>query len=76
MICPKCEDGFISEPTPKPFVITYRGFSKTLGVLVYLSCSNCLYESTEPLKANVDIDAEMILFKREINRQLSVGYEF
>ncbi len=76
MICPVCKDGFISEPTPKPFVITYRGFSKTLGVLVYLSCSNCLYEATEPLETTVDIDAEITLFKREINRQLSIGSEF
>lgn len=73
MICPVCKDGYVSEPTPKPLVVTYRGFNKTLGMLVYLSCSNCLYESTEPLATTVDIDAEMVLFKVEINRQLSIG---
>ena len=40
---------------------------------VYLSCSNCLYASVDPLELNVDIDAEMALFKVEINRQLSTG---
>ena len=73
MICPECEDGFVSEPTPKPLVITYRGFSRTLGTQLYLSCTNCLYEATEPLESNVDTDAEMSLFKIEINRKLSTG---
>jgi len=39
----------------------------------YPEYSNCLFESTEPLKPSFDIDAEMAVFKREINRQLSTG---
>lgn len=73
MICPECKDGFISEPTPKPLTIVYRGFSKQIGTRLCLGCTNCLYEATDPLELNVDIDAEIILFQREVNRQLSIG---
>lgn len=73
MICPACGDGHICEPTPKPLILSYRGFERCVATLAYLSCSNCLYEATEPLESTVDVDAEMIVFKREINRQLSIG---
>lgn len=73
MICPECRDRFVSEPTPKPFILSYRGFEKHVATLGYLACSNCLYESTEPLKSTIDVDVEIITFKREINRQLSTG---
>lgn len=53
--------------------LSYRGFERKIGTQVYLACSNCLYEATEPLESNVDVDVEMIIFKREINRQLSIG---
>ena len=55
------------------FVVSYRGFTKQIGTQVYLSCSNCLYTSVDALELNVDTDAEMTLFKVEINRQLSIG---
>lgn len=73
MICPECEDGYIYEPTPKPFILAYRGFTKQIGTQVCLGCTNCLYEATDPSELNVDIDAEIILFQREVNRQLSIG---
>lgn len=73
MICPECKDGYVSEPTPKPLTIVYRGFSKQIGTQLYLSCSNCLYASTDPLELNVDIDAEIVTFRRDVNRQLSAG---
>lgn len=73
MLCPNCGDGYICEPTPKPLILSYRGFERKIGTQVYLACSNCLYEATEPLESTVDIDAEMMVFKIEINRQLSIG---
>jgi len=73
MICPSCKAGFLCEPIPKPLVLSYRGFSKQVGMLVFNECSNCLYESTEPVESTIDIDAELVNFKREINKQLSVG---
>jgi hypothetical protein len=73
MICPECKDGFVIEPVTKGFVLSYRGFTKQVGVEVFLSCSNCLYESIEPVQHNIDIDVELIKFKREINKQLSTG---
>ena len=75
MICPACGDGHICEPTPKPLILSYRGFERCVDTQLYLACSNCLYEATEPLESNVDIDAEIMVFKREINRQLSIGDE-
>lgn len=73
MICPNCRAGFVCEPTPKPFILAYRGFTKQIGTQVYLSCSNCLYASVDPLELNVDIDAGMALFRREVNMRLSTG---
>lgn len=73
MLCPICKDGFLCEPIEKPLVVSYRGFSKTMGTSVFLSCSNCLYASTEPLNSVVDIDFELSKFKKEINRKLSIG---
>ena len=75
MLCPSCKDGYICEPTPKPLILSYRGFSRHVATLVYLACSNCLYEATEPLESTVDVDAEMITFKRDINRRFSTGEE-
>lgn len=75
MICPACGDGHICEPTPKPLILSYRGFERCVATLAYLSCSNCLYEATEPLGSTVDIEAEMISFQREINIRLSTGDE-
>lgn len=73
MLCPSCGDGFLCEPTPKPLILSYRGFEKQICTQLYLSCSNCIYEATEPLESTVDIDAEMMVFKIEINRQFSTG---
>jgi len=73
MICPSCNNGFLLPSLFKPSVLNYRGFFKEIGVLVCHEGSNCLFESTEPLKPSFDIDAEMAVFKREINRQLSTG---
>lgn len=75
MICPQCKNGFICEPTPKPLVLSYRGFSKIVATQLFLGCSNCLYEDIEPSGDIVDIDSEMVVFKREINRKLSIGDE-
>lgn len=75
MICPSCKDGFVSEPTPKPLILSYRGFEKYLATRLFLACSNCLYEATDPIESTVDVDAEMMTFKREINIRLSGGDE-
>ena len=75
MLCPSCGDGDICEPTPKPVILSYRGFERCVATQLYLSCSNCLYEATEPVESTVDIEAEIISFKREINRKLSIGDE-
>jgi len=73
MLCINCGDGYICEPLPKPLVLTYRGFKKQIGTQIYLSCSNCLYVSTEPSDGALDMQEEMIAFKREVNMKLSVG---
>lgn len=75
MLCPSCGDGYICEPTPKPLILSYRGFARCVVTQLYLSCSNCLYEATDHVESNVDIDAEMISFQREINIRLSTGDE-
>ena len=75
MLCPSCGDGYICEPTPKPLILSYRGFEKYVATLIYLSCNNCLYEATEAVESTVDIDAEMMTFQREVNIKLSIGDE-
>ena len=73
MICPQCHNGFVCEPIPKPLVLSYRGFDKQVATQLFLSCSNCEYAESEPTEGIVDIDYEVEIFKREINRKLSVG---
>ena len=73
MICTNCNNGFLCEPITKPLLLAYRGFTKHVATEVFMSCSNCSYEDVEPLEAIVDVDAELAIFKREINRQLSTG---
>lgn len=75
MICPECRDGFIHEPVLEPIVLHYRGFSKEVGVVTHLMCSNCLHTSIDQSSCPVDVDYEMIIFKREVNKQLSIGEE-
>lgn len=74
MICPECNNGILSPSLPVGARISYRGFSKEVATLTYLSCSSCSYESTEPVEA-IDMDGLMNDFKREVNRQLSLGEE-
>ena len=69
-ICNHCNDGFLCELITKPLLLAYRGFTKHIATEVFMSCSNCSYVSTEPVGA---VDADMVIFKREINRQLSIG---
>ena len=72
MICPKCNNGFLCPAiSPVPLVLTYRSFTKSVGTQLAIQCSNCSYERLEP-NAAIDIDAEWSIFKREINRKLSV----
>ena len=73
MICPSCNNGILSPSLPKPILLTYRSFNKSVGVSTSIECSSCLYEAKDSLKANVNIDQEMILFKREVNTKLSEG---
>lgn len=75
MICNQCRSGFLCEPFLKPLVLRYRGFYKDVGSVEYLSCSNCLYVNLEAPVDNIDYDAEMEVFKREINYRLSMGEE-
>ena len=72
MICPECNNGILSPSLPVGARMSYRGFSEEVATLTYLSCSSCSYESTEPVEA-IDMDAAMVEFKIEINRQLSLG---
>ena len=73
MICPSCSNGILSPSFPIPLVLTYRSFKKVVGSATTLGCSSCSYEDTDSLEANVDMDQQMSLFKREINTQLSGG---
>ncbi len=73
MICPSCNNGILSPSLPIPLVLSYRSFKKVVGSSTTLECSSCSYEDTESLEANVDIDQEMMLFKREVNTKLSGG---
>lgn len=73
MICPQCSNSILSPSLPRPFVLSYRGFKKEAGSEVYLECSLCPYESLEPLNSTVDVDYEMVKFKREVNMRLSEG---
>jgi len=73
MICPSCNNGILSPSLPVPLVLTYRSFKKVIGTSTSLDCSSCLYESTGALNSSVDVDAEMLLFKREVNSKLSGG---
>ena len=73
MICPQCNNGILSPSFPIPLVLTYRSFNKAVGTYVVMECSSCSYESTEPLNSTVDMDQEMIIFKREVNTKLSGG---
>lgn len=76
MICPSCNNGFIVPSiAPTPLVLSYRSFSKVVGNQILHECSNCLYESIEENKNSIDIDQEWVIFKREVNKQLSVGEE-
>ena len=67
--CPDCSQGFmlLDEFSPsKPIVLTYRGYNKVVATQVFRECSMCSYSSPEPLKG-IDLDQEMIMFKREVN---------
>lgn len=73
MICSHCNNGFLT-PTlaPEPLVIIYRGFSKTIGAQLVSECTSCSYSTTEA-SGSVDIDSELVKFKREINMKMSEG---
>ncbi len=73
MICPACNNGILSPSLPIPLVLSYRSFKKVVGSSTTLDCSSCSYEDIASLKANVDVDQEMMLFKREVNTKLSGG---
>jgi len=75
MICPQCNNGLLCPSLPKAITVAYRGFTKVVGSKASLDCSSCLYEGTESYNDSVDIDAEFMLFKREINIRLSGGLE-
>jgi len=75
MICQQCNNGFLSPSLPIPSVLSYRGFEKRVGTFTLSECSNGCMTSTESLNSIVDMDAEINLFKREINAKLSIGDE-
>jgi len=72
VICPQCSNGFLAPSLPVPLVLKYRGFSKQVAAQEFLECTNCRYESAEPI-SSVDVDAETAKFRREVNMKLSVG---
>lgn len=75
MICPNCNNGFLTPSFPIPFVLSYRGFTKVVGSQLYIECSSGCNSSTEPTKSIItsgeSLDVEMSKFKYEINRKLS-----
>lgn len=75
MLCPICNNGFLCKSLPRPHVLSYRGFTKQIGTEILLECSSCLYEDLDSVESIVDVDAEMIIFKREINKKLAIGEE-
>lgn len=75
MVCPQCNNGFLCPSLPIPSVLSYRRFEKVVGTFTLAECSNGCTASTDSLNSIVDMDAEMNLFKREINARLSIGDE-
>lgn len=72
MICPKCANGFLVPSLPRLLELNYRSFSKQIGTQEFMECGNCTYEVFRPT-SSVDVDAEMVKFRREVNMTLSIG---